>query len=576
MNVLQQLNYLLEKKTKRNLIIVVIMSVIGSAVELLGVTIVLPIVDLAMDQGNGEGLIANSIRSITGAGTKEELLLWMIVLTIFIYIVKNIYVCFMYSRQYKFAATVKRETAARLMKSYFSRPYSFFLYKNSAELIRSVGSDTGQLFQLLSNLLIIFSNVLTALCIITFLAITNLGMTITVGLILGICLMVIGLGLQKINRRNGRINVQLNGFLIKYLQQAFEGIKEIKIMNIEDFFIDTYTSTYRKSTDMEVRYSFLNTMPKYIIESFAVVAVLGFLGANIIVNPDYMELVPQLAAFCVAAFKLLPSVNAIYASFNSVVYYKASIDIVYNDIKAAEDCEAEKWYLDKNDSNLSFKNEIRMENVSFKYDGTEREVLSDISLSIKKGQSVAFVGASGGGKTTTADLILSLLNPTSGKVLVDGVDINSNIRNWRGKFGYIPQNIYMIDDSIRRNVAFGVYDDEIDDDKVWQALREAQIEDFVKNLPDGLDTEVGERGTRISGGQKQRLGIARALYRNPEILVFDEATSALDNETEKEVMSEIEGLQGSKTIIMIAHRLSTIENCDVVYRVENGKVEREK
>ncbi len=574
MNVLQQLNYLLTKKTKRTLVLVVIMSVVGSAAELLGVTIVLPIVELAMDQGSGEGRLASILRDITGANTKEELLIWMIVITIAVYIIKNIYVCYMYSRQFKFAAAVKRETATRLMNSYLSRPYSFFLSKNSSELIRSVGTDTGQLFQLLFNLLTIFSNALTAICIIVFLASTNLAMTITVGVILGTCLMVIVFGLQKINRRNGEINLQLHGFLIKHLQQAFEGIKEIKIMNTEDYFIDTYASTFRSSTDMEVKYSLINTMPKYLIESFAVIAVLGFLGMNILFNPNYLELLPQLAAFCVAAFKLLPSVNAIYASFNSVVYYKASIDVVYNDIKLAEECDAENEFANDNNSDLQFENDIRLENVSFRYEGSERDVLSGINIDIKKGQSVALVGASGGGKTTTADIILSLLSPTSGRVLVDGVDIKANKKAWRDKFGYIPQGIYLIDDSIRRNVAFGVPENLIDDTRVWGALKEAQLEDFVRSLPEGIDTEVGERGARISGGQKQRIGIARALYRNPEILVFDEATSALDNETEKEVMAAIDGLQGTKTIIMIAHRLSTIENCDVVYKVESGNIEK--
>lgn len=574
MNVLQQLNYLLTKKTKRTLVLVVIMSVVGSAAELLGVTIVLPIVELAMDQGSGEGRLASILRDITGANTKEELLIWMIVITIAVYIIKNIYVCYMYSRQFKFAATVKQEAATRLMKSYLSRPYSFFLNKNSSELIRSVGTDTGQLFQLLSNLLTIFSNALTAACIIVFLATTNLAMTVTVGVILGTCLMVIVFGLQKINRRNGEINIQLHGFLLKHLQQAFEGVKEIKIMNTEGYFIDTYATTFRRSTNLDVKYSILNTMPKYLIESFAVIAVLSFLGVNIVCNPNYMELLPQLAAFCVAAFKLLPSVNAIYASFNSVVYYKASIDVVYNDIKLAEECEAENEFINDGNNELVFENDIRLENVSFRYEGSDHDVLRGINIDIKKGQSVAFVGASGGGKTTTADIILSLLSPTSGRVLVDGVDIKSNKKAWRDKFGYIPQGIYLIDDSIRRNVAFGVPEDQIDDARVWGALKEAQLEGFVKTLAEGLDTEVGERGARISGGQKQRIGIARALYRNPEILVFDEATSALDNETEKEVMAAIDGLQGTKTIIMIAHRLSTIENCDVVYKVENGNIEK--
>lgn len=576
METIKELNYLLDKKTKRYLFVIFIMIIISSFLELSGITIILPIVNLAMNQESiDENFLASFIKKITCADTKESILIWMIIVTVLIYIVKNTFVCFMYSRQFKFSANVKRDMATRLMRAYLKQPYSFFLNKNTSELIRSVNTDTGQLFQLVSNILTVISNALTALCIIVYLAIENIFMTIVVAMVLGLCLFIIIFILQKKNRKNGYINQRLNGFLIKHLQQAFEGVKEIKIMNTEQQFIDMYDDAYKNSTTMDVKYSIYNTMPKYLIEVFAIMAILGFLGINIIFNPNYMEVLPQLAVLCVAAYKLLPSVNAIYASFNVVVYHKASVDLVYRDIK-----EADGFIQSFDDATkakeFSFVNEIRLNDVCFKYDNSEKEVLHNANLEIKRGQSVAFIGASGGGKTTTADILLSLLKPQSGTVTVDGVDIQTNIWGWRKKLGYIPQFIYLVDDTIRNNVAFGVKKEEIVDEDVWRALEEAQLREFVESLPEGLDAVVGERGARISGGQRQRIGIARALYRNPEVLVFDEATSALDNETEKEVMKAIDGLQGTKTILMIAHRLSTIENCDVVYKIEHGIVKRER
>ena len=577
MNVFKELEHLLDKKTKIGLLLMVVMSVIGSGAELIGVTIIMPIIELAMDQGDlSENKYANAITMLTGADSKEGILLWMIAITIVVYIFKNMYVCYMYSRQFKFAATVKRLTATRLMRSYLTQPYSFFLNKNSSELIRAVNSDTGELFQLISNILTVFSNALTSSCIIVYLAMTNIWMTLTVSVVLGMCLLVIVFGLQKTNRKNGAISIWLTGQLIKHLQQAFEGVKEIKILNLENYFINTYDKTYKQSTDMEVKYSILNTMPKYLIELFMVSVVLVFLGGNIWMNPDYMSLIPQLAIFCVAALKLLPGVNAIYSSFNKIVFHKASIDVVYRDICLAEEYTGTESLVSEDNDKLVFNDRIVMKDITFRYDGSDVDVLHGVSLEIPKSQSVALVGPSGGGKTTTADIILSLLHPTQGCVTVDGVDVADHLYTWRRKFGYIPQSIYLIDDSIRKNVAFGVADDEIDDEAVWHSLEDAQLKEFVMSLPEGLDTKVGERGTRISGGQRQRIGIARALYRNPEILVFDEATSALDNDTEREVMAAIGGLQGTKTMIMIAHRLSTIENCDKVYRVESGKITQER
>lgn len=577
MNTIKQLNYLLDKKTKLRLIGLFFMILLGSAAELLGITIILPIIDLAMDTGDiSQNSYCQLLMEITGAQTKEQVLLWLIVATVAIYILKNVYLCILYKVQYRFSANMRMHLATRLMTVYMKQPYSYFLNVNSSDLMRSVTADVDQLFQLINNIMTVVSNGVTAFVIVIYLAVSNFMMTITVAGILAICLCIIVFGLQKKNRKNGRRNQYLSGQMTKHLRQAFEGIKEIKIMNQEKHFIDAYRNTYQEIADIYVEFSLFSVLPKYLIEVFAIGSILCYLGFHIAYNPDYLSLLPQLAVFCAAAYKLLPSVNALYASFNMIIYYKASIDLVYKDMKEAEALKEDFEKEEQAALPMQFEQVIQMEEVTFRYSRGNRDILKKASLEIPKGKSVAFVGPSGGGKTTTADILLNLLKPSEGTIRVDGVDIQTNPWGWKQKLGYIPQYIYLTDDTIRANVAFGCDPKEIREEQVWKALEDAQLKDYIMSLPKGLDTEVGERGVRLSGGQRQRIGIARALYRNPEILVFDEATSALDTETEKEVMQAINSLQGTKTMIMIAHRLSTIENCDAVYRIENGEVVRER
>lgn len=493
-----------------------------------------------------------------------------------VYILKSCYLIFMNKCLFAFSAKIKRQMATRLMSAYLKQPYSFFLQKNTSELIRSVNSDTAQLYEIILNCLQIVSNGLTALGLVIYLSITNLVMTLTVASLLAMCAFLVVFVLQKRFRRYGRDNQTLSGFLIQYLQQAFEGIKEIKILNNERYFIRHYSDAFENQANNMIKYSLFNLIPKYLIEVVCISGILGYLAVNIMYNTDYMEIMPQLAVFCVAAYKLLPCVNALYSYANTVIYHRASIDLVYEDIKEADLLEQSFEHNRSGEKEFTFEDKIELQDISFSYNEQSLRVLDHVNFTIKKGESVAFIGASGGGKTTLADNILGLLEPIEGVISVDGEDIRNNMWGWRKKVGYIPQFIYLTDDTIRNNVAFGIDEKDIDEKEVWKALRDAQLEEFVLGLKDGLETKVGERGTRLSGGQRQRIGIARALYRNPEVLVFDEATSALDNETEKEVMDAIEQLQGMKTMIIIAHRLSTIEHCDSVYRVENGRIEKKR
>lgn len=575
MDTLKKLNYLFDRKIKIKTVYIFLLIALGSFAELVGVAIVLPIIDLAMEENAiSNNKIAELVMRYTGAVSKEEVLIWLIGLTVFIYIIKSIFLVYMNSRLYLFSAEVKKELSTRLMKVYYKQPYEFFLQHNSSELIRGVSGDTGELYNVIINVLQVISNGITAVSIIAYLIITNFWMTIIITALLGICAVLIFQIFNKRFRSYGLVNQKYTGLIGKDLRQAFEGVKEIKLMGNEDYFVNAYENNLKKQNDVIYRFKIYASIPKYLIETICISGILIFLGINVVFNENYISLIPQLATFCVAAYKLLPSVNGISGYMNNVLFSKASIDLVYRDIKAIEEMEKRSEKKNVESKTLELRDCIEIKDVAFRYQEMDKDVLSDVSFQILKGQSVALIGPSGGGKTTMADIILGLLKPEKGIVTVDGEDIQNYTERWGRNIGYIPQTIYLTDDSIRNNVAFGINEKEIVDEQVWKALEGAQLKEFVQKLPHGLDTEVGERGARISGGQRQRIGIARALYQNPEILVFDEATSALDNETEQEVMKAIEGLQGMKTMLIIAHRLTTIEHCDAVYRVENGKVER--
>ena len=577
METIKKINYLLDRKSKIKCIYLIFLIIGGSICDLLGITIIMPIVNLAMSSSDiSDNYFAGLLMRVTGVTGKEEVLLVMIGICIIIYIFKNIYLTFMNITLYNFSAETKRRTATRLLTAYLKQPYSFFLKKNSAELIRSINDDVSNFYQVVLNVLFFCANGTTAIAIVICLLTINLSMTLTVAGVMFVCLLLIVFVVQRKLRDYGRGNQKYSGLMVQYIEQAISGVKEIKIINSEKEFIREYSDVCGKQTRCFVGWSILSTLPKYIIEMFAIAAIMGYFGYNILFNSDYSSIMPELAAFVVAAYRLLPATNQTYGNINSIIFYRASIDLVYNDIKQAdnfsENFSENRGLYEK----IPFNECILVKDVVYSYEGNDRKVLDGVNIRIEKGQSVAMIGPSGGGKTTMADIILSLLSPVSGNVLVDGKDVSENIWGFRSHLGYIPQTIYLTDDTIRRNVAFGIEPGEIDDEKVMNALKGAQLLDFIKTLPEGINTMVGERGARLSGGQRQRIGIARALYRDPDILVFDEATSALDNETEKEVMKAVDSLAGEKTILMIAHRLSTIENCDVVYEVADGKVTRKR
>lgn len=572
MNIIKKLNYLFDRKTKIQLAGIFVIITAGALSELLGISSILPIIDMAMNIGDISNNIGYKIVfAITGETTPQMVLIWLITGVIFIYVVKSIYLTWMNVVLCDFSVKIKKKLAVRLMQSYMKQHYDYFLNKKTSEIIRSINNDTSQLYEVILNCLNVLSNGITV-CLMIFLMIyTNWKIVALIGAVMCIFFLPVARRLQAETQRLGADNQKYSAELIQYVKQAFEGIKEIKIMNKESYFINEYDVVYKKQAEITKKAKLYNVVPKYSIEAIVVGLILVYLGFNVYFNESYMTIVPELSVFAISAFKILPCINGIYAYLNTIIFHKASIDLIYHDIK-----EAENMWVPMEDKLIKFCNSVELNAVSFAYDSQKDfNIIEEINLKIAKGMSIAFIGPSGGGKTTTVDIIIGLLKPTKGSVIIDGKRLEQrNMRGWQKNIGYIPQNIYLLDDTIRKNVAFGVEEKEIDDERVWKALDQAQLKRHIETLPDGLSTYAGERGTRLSGGQRQRIGIARALYYDPDILVFDEATSALDNETEKEVMQAIESLQGNKTLIIIAHRLSTIEACDMVFKVENKKIEQ--
>jgi len=362
-----------------------------------------------------------------------------------------------------------------------------------------------------------------------------------------------------------------NGQIIQQVNQGLGSIKETKILGREHFFDKIYSQNVKEISNIYHFQQVIGLLPRNYIETITITIILSIMIYLLSVGAEASSILVQVTIFAIAAIRLMPSLSRISAVFAVIKFYIPSLEEAYSDFIMCEkhtfsNVEA------KDGEKFSFNNLISIKGISFIYENAKSEALKNISLDIEKKNSVAFVGPSGSGKTTTVDILLGLLKPNTGGVYIDGCDIEEGLRAWQSHIGYIPQQIYILDDIIKRNVAFGVLDKDIDEDKVWNALRVAQLEDFVKSLPDGLNAKVGEHGARVSGGQRQRIGIARALYHDPEVLVMDEATAALDNETEKAFMESIDSLSGKKTIVLIAHRLSTVQNCDKIFYLSKGKL----
>ena len=567
-----------DRKQKLNLVYVTIIIFLQSFAELLGVSVILPFINAVVAP---ELLLEEKpIRwayDFFGMESTGELIIYLAVLIIIVYILKNLFLIYVYELQYKFAYYGKKQMQNQLMRYYIGKDYTFFLNVNSSELIRNINTDPEMFYTAVQNALQLLSELCVSVIIVIFLLFTDVTITLGVAVSVGIMFLLMIKGLRRVLARYGDERRVYSANMFKCMQQAFGGIKEIKIANRESYFQNDFEKQNEVYTHVIKQNAFLSAIPKPVMEALCIAGLMAVIAIQVANGTtDTTQFIGVLGVFAAAAFKLLPSVNKISSYFAAIVHNAVVIEKVRDEYREMHETKLsggqnKESAAKTREKTISLEREISVEHLEFSYPNTEEAVIRDANVVIPKNCSAAFIGPSGAGKTTFVDLILGILTPQKGSICVDGTDIHEALRGWHEKIGYIPQTIYMLDDTIRNNIAFGDAG-EIDDARVWEALRQAQLEDFIKGLEDGLDTVIGEAGVRLSGGQRQRIGIARALYRRPEVLVLDEATSALDNETEAAVMEAIDRLQGKMTMFIIAHRLSTIQNCDIVYKVENGQV----
>lgn len=577
---IRQEYYILTQEQRHASIKLFFIVSIGSIMELLGVSSILPFIQSIT---NMEELCQNKyIRMFISVFAIEDNTIVIFLMALFIvlvYIVKNFYLMWSLKIQYAFRYKFQKDLSVRIFDSYMRRPYQFFLNIDTARVLRAVGGDVVGVFGIYEYFFKFVSEILNIVLIGAFLFYTDWMMAIGVMLWFLICFIFVTFVFKNLLRDVGKKQREADLKVTKYIYQAIYGIKEISVMRKKAFFVCEYADAYEERNKMEKKNALYQSYPEKIIELICVIGLIGIVCIRIMIGIDLASFITSLSAFAMGGFKILPSISRLVGYINGVVYQRPALEATYNQL-----FEVEKWedykesYIEDRNSNsgnavTEFKNQLVLEHVTWHYDNSEKVILNDISLKIKKGQTVGLIGSSGAGKTTLSDIILGLLIPQQGHVFLDNVDIFTIGNEWGKLIGYVPQTVYLTDDTLRNNVAFGEKRESIDDERVNQALERAQMSEFVKSLPEGIETIVGERGIKFSGGQRQRVAIARALYYDPEIIVLDEATSALDMETEEAVMEAIDSLYGRKTLIIIAHRLSTLRKCDVIYKIENGNAQ---
>ncbi|MBQ6566385.1 MAG: ABC transporter ATP-binding protein, partial [Treponema sp.] len=537
-DVLHKIFYILDRKQKRELAFLFLCMVVNAAFELLGIGVIYPVISLAMDPGliHGDSAYAR-IYAFLGFTSYRSFVLCLTVGIVALFVAKTVFLIFFRMMQIRFKHENSRAVARRLLEVYMRQPYVFFAKNNSSRLMRNINSDPDTFFGLVFYLLLLVVNGFTALCIGFLMFVTNPMMTLALATVISVLVVVYFLVVRGRIKGYGMEFRTYGADAYQWLSQSIGGIKESKVLGREKFFINKYDESNRKYISAVMKSEMMNNLPNDVLLSACIATVMVMLGAIMLSGDSVATQVSNLSVFALAAFRIFPCVSNLSHYFSAAIFARPSMDAVYDVLHEAENLVAEEAdAVMDGEARLPFGDTVELKDVTFGYEGAPGKVFEHASIEIPKNSSVAFIGPSGAGKTTVADIILGLLPPTEGAVLVDGTDIRGHEAGWLMNVGYIPQAIYLSDDTIRANIAFGLSPKEIDDGKVWKAAEQAQLAEYIRSLPKGLDTYIGERGIRMSGGQRQRVGIARALYNDPEVLVLDEATSALDTETEAAVM----------------------------------------
>ena len=578
-DLLKKLSAILDRGQKIRILGLMVLILIGGLLETASASLILPLVSAILDEEKfAENRYVMQIRELLGIDGIRTFTLCMLGFIIAIYIFKAVFLILQTYLLARFANKNRARCTTNLLWQFLHRPYEYYLYAETSDIIRTIYGDMDNIFNLLLQCMNFASELVVSMCLGVFLLITDWKMFLLMVLLLGVLTLINVKVIKKHLNIAGEGSRITQAGMYKWILQGASGIKDVKVLRKEYYFTDRYSDSAEGYADNQIKYNVLTNLPRLLIEAVAILGILIYVMISMLMGVNIASLMTTIAAFAVAAMRLLPSVNRLNTYIANIAYFEPALDFIYENVNT-KGLSEENVLITHNPTEeyvpaLSFKDTIKLNDITFAYPNTDKNIFTHADMTVPIGASVGVVGASGAGKSTIVDIMLGLLEVKSGEILCDGIDAIEHYPEWLSHIGYIPQTIYMLDDSIRRNIAFGVDDNDIDDDRVWAVLKEAQMMDFVKDLPDGLDAQIGERGVRISGGQRQRLGIARALYHNPQILIFDEATSALDNDTETAIMDAIDSLHGQKTMVIIAHRLRTIENCDIIYEVKDEKINR--
>ena len=557
--------YLLSSEQKKRLIIVLILLIFGTILEMIGIAVLLPLLSI-FSGGNNFDFIKYFFHEKNI--TSEKLILYLVTIIVLFYFFKFLFLVFLSWRQSGFIANLSYELTSDLFRGYLNQPYLFHIQNNTSILLRNLQAELGQ-----------FTTYVQAavLLLLEFMTIIGIGSVLVynqpmAAFVAAFFLLIVVYFFNKYTKNKivlwGKVRQEQGEKINKHFFQGLGGIKEVKFFRKENHFYNQAQQILKTSSDISTKYLTIGQIPRYFLEFMALLGIFIIIVVMQIRGMTSKTIFPILGLYLAASFRIIPSINRVLNSLQTMKYLNPVIDVLFNEFKLINNTTVPI----ESSVDTTFRKQIELNNICFSYPNSETKVIDNLSIQIQKGTTIGIIGKSGSGKSTLIDILLGLHNQTSGEILVDGVNIASNIRSWQQNIGYVPQNVYLIDDTIKANVAFGIAPELINEYSVDKAIRSAQLSELIMNIPGGKNSIVGERGIKLSGGQKQRIGIARALYSDPDILVLDEATSALDNENEANFMETILHYKNSKTIIIVAHRLSTLKSCDIIYEISNGEI----
>jgi len=564
---LKKINFLITKRQRKGLVILTLLLFIGMFLEIFGLGILIPTISIILDpEITDKTPLILPIRNFFSEFSDLSFVFIFLGALVLVYLIKSVFIVFLTHKQNRFLSNIIAYISNNLFTNYMNQSYSFHLNRNASELFKNIQIEIAGLSVFLQSLITLFiEGGFTISVLATLIYIEPIG-ALSIGLFYGL-LSISFFQFTKNNLKTwGKKRQDLDSETTKIALEGLGGIKDLLILGKTSFFTEMFSIRNYMKARVNSNHITISQLPRFYLELLSIIGLVSFIVLLLFQGKDTTSLISILGVFVAATFRMIPSLNRIIGGVQSMKYYRPSLDIIYKELKI--DTGPGQAALEK--IQFNFQNEIKLENIRFSFN-EDRVILKDINLKIKKGQTIGIIGESGSGKSTLIDLIIGLHKPTSGQILIDGVSGFQIDQQWRKKIGYVSQSIYLIDDTIKNNIALGVQENEIIDLRINELLKQVQLEEFISNLKFGVNTKVGERGVQLSGGQRQRIGIARALYHDPDVIILDEATSALDNETERDLMESFNNLIGVKTIIMIAHRMTTLKDCDFIYKIEKGE-----